>query len=44
MCNAKVEQTKTGWMVTVNGMFYGEYKTQTEAQVMADSFRGQLAN
>lgn len=44
MCNATVKQTKDGWMVLVNGQFYGEYKTQKEAQAMADSFRGQLAN
>lgn len=44
MCNAKVEQTKNGWRVMVNGEFYGEYKTQDAAQVIADSFKGQLAN
>lgn len=44
MCQAKVEQTKMGWMVKVNGEFYGEYKTRQEAQEIADSFKGQLAN
>ena len=44
MCNATVKKTKTGWMVLVNGEFYGEYTSETEANEIRDSFKGQLAN
>ncbi len=44
MCDAKVKQVRGGWMVTVNGQYYGEYKTEAEAQQIANSFKGQLAN
>lgn len=44
MCNATIKQTKTGWMVLVNGEFYGEYSTPEKAEEIRDSFKGQLAN
>ena len=44
MNQAKVVETKSGWMVLVNGEMYGEYKTPSEAQEIARSFRGTLAN
>lgn len=42
--NAKIEQVKGVWRVTVNGQFYGEYRDRAEAQEIANSFRGTLAN
>lgn len=44
MCNATVKQVKGSWVVMVNGSYYGEYRTETEARQIADSFKGQLAN
>ena len=41
---AKIEQVKGGWRVTVNGQMYGEYTNQTEAEQIANSVRGTLAN
>lgn len=41
---AKIEQVKGRWRVTVNGQMYGEYTSWTEAEQIANSFRGTLAN